>query len=82
MNIVRLLAIFGLLSSAANAVVVTLAPSTQAVTFTGTGTNTSGAGTQRLSWGACSFDGQNTTCTVSGPYTGLGDGGTDRWGRG
>lgn len=79
MNIVRLLAIFGLLSSAANAVVVTLAPSTQAVTFTGTGTNTSGAGTQRLSWGACSFDGQNTTCTVSGPYTGLGDGGTYRF---
>lgn len=65
-----------LLAPAAKAVVVTLGPSSQAVTFTGTGTNSSGAGTSRLSWGACVFDGANTTCTVSGPYTGLKDAGT------
>src|SRR5450755_1890210 len=76
MNISRALAMFLFLSSAASAVVVTLAPSTQAITLTGTGTNATGAGTSRLTWGSCSFDGKNTTCIVSGPYTGLGDGGT------
>ena len=60
-----------LLSSAASAVVITLGPSTQAVTFTGTG-----VGTSRMSWGSCVYDGNRTTCTVSGPYTGLGQGGT------
>jgi len=62
---------FLVLSSAASAVVVTLGPSTQAVTFTGTG-----VGTSRMSWGSCVYDGKQTTCTVSGPYTGLGQGGT------
>ncbi len=64
------------LSFSAKAVVVTLGPSTQAITLTGTGTNFAGAGTSHVDWGACSFDGTNTICTVSGPYTGIGDGGT------
>lgn len=76
MNISRFTTLFLLLSSVASGVVVTLAPSTQAVTLTGTGTNASGAGTTRISWGSCAFDGTTTTCTVSGPYTGLGNGGT------
>jgi uncharacterized protein (TIGR03437 family) len=30
----------------------------------------------QIAWGSCSYDGTNTTCTVSGPFTGLGAGGT------
>jgi uncharacterized protein (TIGR03437 family) len=60
----------------ADAVVVTLHTSTQPFTLTGTGPNTSGAGTSRVTLGACSYDGNNTTCVLSGPYTGLGNGGT------
>ncbi|HEY1496006.1 MAG TPA: hypothetical protein VGF49_15745 [Candidatus Solibacter sp.] len=63
----------------ASGVVLTLGPSSQAVTFTGTGLNASGAGTTRISWGSCTYDGATTTCTVSGPYTGLGTGGTYRF---
>ena len=76
MLISRVVATFLLLSSAASAVVLTLGTSAQAITFTGTGVNATGAGTSRISWGSCVFDGNNTTCTVSGSYTGLGDGGT------
>ena len=66
------------LASSAGATVITLGPSSQSVTFTGTGINNpaTGLGTARISWGSCAFDGSNTTCTVSGPYTGLGNGGT------
>ncbi len=76
MNLSRLVAMFLFLSSAASAVVLTLGPSTQAVTFTGTGADLTGAGTSSLSWGSCNYDGTKTTCIVSGPYTGLGSGGT------
>ena len=75
MKIFTLVAMSLFLSSAASAVVLTLGPSTQPVTFTGTGVNASGAGTSRFSWGSCVYDGNNTTCTVSGLYTGLGEGG-------
>ena len=68
-------AVFLLTTSAAIADVLTLLPSTQRVTFTGLGTNSSGAGTSRISsFGACNYDGSRTTCTVSGAYTGLGGG--------
>jgi uncharacterized protein (TIGR03437 family) len=30
----------------------------------------------QISWGDCTYDGTNTTCTVSGPFTGLGGSGT------
>src|ERR1051325_7978838 len=56
--------------------VVTLGRSTQNFTLTGIGANASGAGQSKMSWGACTFDGTTTTCTLSGPYTGLGAGGT------
>jgi uncharacterized protein (TIGR03437 family) len=65
------LAIFLSVCSFASATVITLAPSSQAVTFTGTG-----GGAAAISWGACNFNGTTTTCTVSGTYTGLGNGGT------
>jgi uncharacterized protein (TIGR03437 family) len=68
--------LFLMLPPVANAVVITLLPSTQPVTMTGLGVNASGAGTSRFTWGACSYDGTSTTCTVSGAYTGLGTGGT------
>lgn len=55
---------------------ITLGQSTQTVTFTGTGDNASGNGTVQISWGNCNYDGKNTTCTVSGPFTGLGGSGT------
>jgi uncharacterized protein (TIGR03437 family) len=29
-----------------------------------------------VNWGSCAYDGTSTTCTVSGPYTGFGAGGT------
>jgi uncharacterized protein (TIGR03437 family) len=76
MSIIRFAALFTFVSSIASGVVVTLAPSSQSVTLTGLGALPSGAGTTRVSWGACAFDGTNTTCTVSGSYTGLGNGGT------
>lgn len=76
MSIIRFAALFTFLSSIASGVVVTLAPSSQSVTLTGLGALPSGAGTTRVSWGTCTFDGTNTTCTVSGVYTGLGNGGT------
>ncbi|HXA52146.1 MAG TPA: hypothetical protein VNV86_17640 [Candidatus Acidoferrum sp.] len=66
-------------TSMASGTVLTLTPSTQAVTFTGLGTNATGAGTTRVSWGSCVYDGQNSTCTVSGAYTGVGTGGVYRF---
>jgi len=58
------LAVSGL-ASAASAVVVTLGPSTQAVTFTGTGWDLADV------LGSCVYDGKQTTCTVSARITGL-----------
>lgn len=65
-----------LLAPSAGAVVVSLGASTQPFTLTGTGLNSSGSGTSRVTYGSCVFDGTNTTCTISGSYTGLGSGGT------
>src|SRR6478735_1795193 len=76
MNTLRFLTFSLLLLPAANAVVVTMAPSTQTVTMTGLGLNAAGAATTRVDWGACLFDSRTSTCTVSGAYTGLGTGGT------
>jgi uncharacterized protein (TIGR03437 family) len=76
MTLFRLATLLLSLSCIASGVVLNLGQSTQTVTFTGTGKNPAGAGTSRIDWGACTFDGATTTCTVSGPYTGLGTGGT------
>ncbi|HWC98823.1 MAG TPA: hypothetical protein VG456_18815 [Candidatus Sulfopaludibacter sp.] len=64
-----------LLTSASDAAVVTLGTSNQPFVLTGTGINASGSGTARMTLGSCTYDGTNTTCVLSGPYTGLGNGG-------
>ena len=56
--------------------VAALGQSTENVTFTGLGGTPSGQGQSRVTWGSCGFDGTRTKCTVSGRYTGLGEGGT------
>jgi uncharacterized protein (TIGR03437 family) len=55
---------------------ITLGQSTQNITLTGLGPDSSGNGRSTLTWSDCSFDGTNTNCTLSGPFTGLGPGGT------
>jgi uncharacterized protein (TIGR03437 family) len=55
--------------------IVTLGLSNQKFTLTGIGPNSSGQGQSSMNWGDCSYDGTNTTCTLSGSYTGLGKGG-------
>src|ERR1035438_413375 len=55
---------------------VTLGTSNQSVTFTGIGGNAVGDGQSAVIWGSCAYDGTNTVCTVSGPFTGLANGGT------
>jgi uncharacterized protein (TIGR03437 family) len=54
----------------------TLGQSAQNLLLTGVGPNASGDGVSQVTWGACSFDGTNTNCTLSGSFTGLGPGGT------
>jgi uncharacterized protein (TIGR03437 family) len=75
MKLLQILITSGLLAQSAGAVVVSLGPSTQPFTLTGTGLNSAGSGTSRVTFGTCVFDGTNTTCTLSGSYTGLGSGG-------
>jgi uncharacterized protein (TIGR03437 family) len=53
----------------------TYSSSSQVVTLTGLG-GSGGVGQSSLSWGTCAFDGANTNCTVTAPYTGVGGGGT------
>ena len=60
----------------ASATVATLGPSRQNFTLTGIGPNASGQGQAKMTWGSCVFDGANTKCTLSGPFTGFGGGGT------
>jgi uncharacterized protein (TIGR03437 family) len=49
--------------------------SSQAVTLTGVG-GSAGIGQTRVTWGSCVYNGTNTNCTISAPYTGVGGGGT------
>ena len=63
-------------SPRASATLAPFGPSTQKVTFTGLGGDATGAGQSRVTWGSCTFDGSNTTCTVSAPFTGTLGGGT------
>jgi len=55
---------------------VTLGVSNQNVTFTGIGGNALGDGQSVVTWGSCAYNGTNSVCTVSGPFTGLANGGT------
>ena len=59
----------------ASAVTATYTDSSQNVTLTGLG-GSGGVGQSRVDWGTCAYDGTNTNCTVSAPYTGVGGGGT------
>ena len=57
------------------AVTATYTNSSQNVTLTGLG-GSGGVGQSQVQWGSCAYDGTNTNCTVSAPYTGVGGGGT------
>jgi uncharacterized protein (TIGR03437 family) len=63
------------LSPLARGVTATYTTSSQNVTLTGLG-GSGGVGQSRVDWGTCVYDGTNTNCTVSAPYTGVGGGGT------
>ncbi len=56
--------------------IVTLGLTNQNLGLTGIGGNSSGEGQSLTSFGTCTYDGTTTTCTLSGPYTGFGSGGT------
>jgi uncharacterized protein (TIGR03437 family) len=64
-----------LFSPRASANVATFTNSTQNVVFTGLGSNVQGEGVSSVIWGTCAFDGKNTQCTVTAPFTGVGNGG-------
>jgi uncharacterized protein (TIGR03437 family) len=53
----------------------TYTSSNQVVALTGLG-GSNGVGQSRVGWGNCIYDGTNTNCTVTAPYTGVGGGGT------
>ena len=59
----------------ASAQTATYTASYQSVTLTGLG-GSGGVGQSRVNWGSCAYDGANTNCTVTAPYTGVGGGGT------
>ena len=56
--------------------IVALGTSNQTFVLTGMGPNALGQGQSSMTWGTCAFDGTNTSCTLSGQYTGLGNGGS------
>lgn len=62
--------------SEASATVAAMGASKQNFTLTGIGPNASGQGQAKMTWGTCAYDGTNTKCTLSGPFTGFGGGGT------
>jgi uncharacterized protein (TIGR03437 family) len=66
----------GFFSVYATAGVATFSTSAQTVTLTGIGANAQGEGVSSVVWGSCSYDGTNTECMVTAPYTGVGNGGT------
>src|ERR1017187_3119576 len=70
------LAYMAVASPQASATVATMGPSKQPFTLTGIGPNAAGQGQAKMTWGSCVYDGTTTTCTLSGPFTGFGGGGT------
>jgi uncharacterized protein (TIGR03437 family) len=63
-------------SPSAFATVINFGPTNQNVTLTGSGLNAQNQPLAVITWGLCSFDGTNTTCTLTAPFTGIGPGGT------
>ena len=74
--ITRVVLSLAVLAPLASASVATFGPTTQNVLITGLGGNSSGEGQVRVTLGNCVFDGTNTTCSLSAPFTGVGPGGT------
>src|ERR1017187_4946773 len=70
------LAYMAVASPEASAAVATMGASTQKFTLTGIGPNGAGQGQAKMTWGSCTYDGTTTTCSLSGPFTGFGGGGT------
>jgi len=70
------LAYLAILAPPASATVATMGPSQQPFTLTGIGPNAAGQGQAKMTWGSCTYDGTTTTCSLSGPFTGFGGGGT------
>ncbi len=58
----------------ASAAIATLGVSNQNFTLTGIGVDANGDGQSTVSWGTCKFDGTNTSCTLTGPFTGFAGG--------
>ncbi len=65
------------LMAQAEPVTVNLGQSTQNFTMAGSGANASGLGQYVITMGACSVSAGNTTCTLSGSFTGATPGFTD-----
>ena len=72
---IPVLALCAVLLPFASAQTATYTNSSQNVIATGLG-GSNGVGQTSISWGNCAFNGNNTVCTVSAPYTGVGGGGT------
>jgi uncharacterized protein (TIGR03437 family) len=68
--------IFAAIAACPASAIVNLGTSSQNFTLTGIGPSSSGNGQSNMGWGSCPYDGTNTTCTLSGPFTGFGAGGT------
>jgi uncharacterized protein (TIGR03437 family) len=75
MKLLTIPAFLLLLAAGPAAGIVTLGTSAQNFGLTGIGANAAGQGQSLMSWGSCTYDGTNSTCVLSGPYTGLGPGG-------
>src|SRR5580700_9725052 len=78
--IMKSIPVFTLISCAAflqfaSAQTATYSNSGQNVIATGLG-GSNGVGQTSITWGNCAYNGNNTVCTVSAPYTGVGGGGT------
>jgi uncharacterized protein (TIGR03437 family) len=76
MKLLLLPALLLSLSAVPASALVNLGLSTQNFALKGIGNNSAGEGQSTVTFGTCNYDGTNTTCTVSGPFTGLGNGGT------
>ncbi len=70
------LALFVLIAVSPAHAIVTLGQSNETFQLTGIGPNGAGQGQSNMQWGNCSYDGTNTNCTLSGTYTGFGNGGS------
>ena len=76
MKLAIISAFFLFLAAVPASAIVTLGLRNQSFGLVGIGGNASGEGESTVTWGSCAFDGTNTNCTLSGPFSGFGAGGT------